>query len=31
MVKGKGIIKEASDEPTQSSGNSLEGSGLSNL
>ena len=30
-LKGKGIIKEASDEPTQSSGNSLEGSGLSNL
>ena len=30
-LKGKGVIKEASDEPTQSSGNSLEGSGLSNL
>ena len=30
-LKGKGIIKEASDQPTQSSGNSLEGSGLSNL
>ena len=30
-LKGKGVIKEASDEPIQSSGNSLEGSGLSNL
>lgn len=30
-LKGKGVIKEASDEPTSSSGSSLQGSGLDNL
>lgn len=30
-LKGKGVIKEASDEPAPSNGNTFEGSGLSNL
>ena len=30
-LKGKGVIKEATDLPAQSSGNTLQGSGLSNL
>lgn len=30
-LKGKGVIKEASDAPVSTGGNTLEGSGLSNL
>ena len=30
-LKGKGVIKEATDEPTNSVGNTLQGSGLDNL